>query len=246
MLPDFASNPVLQKAKMSGNSKIGFSVTCYRGDYPLAKACVASIRYFAPDAPILVIADGDFPTKDIERAYGVKVLRRRDVQNDELRQYSFGGYGYSKLIAFWEAPFDIIVHVDADAVLWGDIRKNLPSGDWDVVFNEPHEVITPFIQRTQYFDPERIFDHIPPFPWQGCPFFNTGVIVVRRGVLDLDEYMRLLQLHREYPELMPCGEQGILNILVFRAALAGKIKALPGSFTDRCSRSPKSSIGRTL
>jgi len=131
------------------------------------------------------------------------------------------------MVAFWEAPFDIVFHIDADCVMLGDVRKNLPQASWDVVFNEPHEDITPYIQQTQYFDPSRIFHYIPEFPWENNPYFQAGVIVVKRGSLDLDEYMRMLEGQRRHPDIFVNGDQGMLNILVFRALHACKIKALP-------------------
>ncbi len=205
---------------------LGFSVSCYRGDIPLLRGCLASIKYFAPDAPICLIADGDFSTKSFEKQYGVEVIRRKNVKNPDLRKWSFG-FGISKMIAFWESPFDVVFHVDADAVLWGDVRKNLPAGDWDVVFNEPHEDITSYIQNTQYFDPRRIFDHIPEFPWEGNPYFQAGIVCVRKNSLDLDFYIRMLEMQRKHPDVFVNGDQGILNILVFSAARAGKIAVLP-------------------
>jgi len=206
------------------NSQLGFSVSCYRGDLPLARACLSSIRYFAPDAPICLIVDGNFSTKILERTYNVQVIRRSDVKHEGLRKHSFG-MGLTKMVAFWEAPFEMVFHVDADAVLWGDIRKNLPTGEWDVVYNEPHEEITEFIQRTQYFDPSRIFDHIEPFPWEGNPYFQAGVVCIRRDALDLDEYMRMLEGQRKHPDIFVNGDQGMLNILVFRAMRSGKLTA---------------------
>jgi hypothetical protein len=205
-------------------SKLGFSVACHKGDLPLVRGCLASIREFAPDAPVCLITDGDFSTRKLEQVFNIQVMRRKDVKNKALRHLSYG-YGISKMVAFWEAPFEIVLHVDADAVLWGDVRTNLPPFPWDVVFNEPHEIITPHIQNTQYFDPDKIFNYIEKFPWQGNPFFNTGVICVRKNSLDLDEYIRMLELQRKFTDIFMCGEQGILNILVFRAVQAGKIKA---------------------
>jgi hypothetical protein len=51
--------------------------------------------------------------------------------------------------ALWEAPFEKVLQLDADLVLWGDIRKNLPCGNWDFVYNEPHELITEYIQKSK-------------------------------------------------------------------------------------------------
>jgi hypothetical protein len=205
-------------------SEIGFSVACCLWDVPLLRGCLASIKYFAPDAPICLVIDTDFDSREFKRRYGVSVIRRRDVVHPGLRQWSFGA-GITKLVAFWEAPFERIFHIDADAVLWGDVRRNIPSGNWDVVFNEPHEEITEFIQKTQYFDPDVIFNHIQPFPWKGNPYFNAGVFYLRRGVLDLDEYLDMLEGKRKNPEVFINMDQGILNILVFRAVREGRVKA---------------------
>jgi hypothetical protein len=204
---------------------IGFSVACHKGDVPLLRGCLASIRYFAPDAPICLVIDTDFDSRPFEKRYGVTTIRRRDVRHPGLRQWSFGP-GITKLIAFWEAPFERIFHIDADAVLWGDVRQNVPDSEWDVVFNEPHEQITDYIQRTQYFDPQVIFNHIESFPWQGNPYFQAGVLCVRRGALDVDEYLRMLEGQRKNPDVFINMDQGILNILVFRAVNSCKIHPL--------------------
>jgi hypothetical protein len=203
---------------------LGFSISCYQGDIPLMRGCLSSIRYFAPDVPICLIADGNFSTRSFEKCYGVQVIRRSDVKDSGLRKLSFG-FGLTKMVGFWEAPFDRVFHIDADAVLWGDIRLNLPGEKWDVVHNEPHEEITDYIQGTQYFDPKRIFEHIKPFPWEGNPYFQAGAICIRKGVLDLDEYIRMLEGQRKHPDIFINGDQGMLNILVFRALRSGRLTA---------------------
>ena len=203
--------------------QLGFSVSCYKGDLPLLRGCLASIRFFAPDAPICLIIDGDIQTKALEKHYGVVPIRRSDVKDPGLRRWSFG-FGITKMVAFWEAPFDLVFHIDADCVMWGDVRRNLPSDRWDVVFNEPHEVITDKIMLSQYFDPERIFHYIPDFAWENNPYFQAGVIAVRRNTLDLDEYLRMLEGQRRFPDVFINGDQGMLNILVFRAIRAGLIR----------------------
>lgn len=204
--------------------ELGFSVACHKGDVPLLRGCLASIKYFAPDAPISLVIDTDFDSRPFEKRYGVTTIRRRDVRHAGLQQWSFGP-GITKLVGFWEAPFERIFHIDADAVIWGDVRKNLPNCEWDVVFNEPHEEITEFIQRTQYFDPQAIFEHIELFPWQGNPYFQAGVVCVKRGVLDVYEYLKMLECQRKNPDIFINMDQGILNILVFRAVRDGRIKA---------------------
>lgn len=202
--------------------ELGFSISCYKGDVPLLRGCLASIRYFAPDAPICVVIQGAVDPQPFVKRYGVFPIFEKDVKHPELRQLSFG-YGITKMPALWEAPFERIIHVDADAVLWGDIRKNLPSEDWDFVHNEPHEEITDFIQRTQYFDPEKVFKYIPAFEWQGNPYFNSGAFACRVGSLDIQEYIKMLKIQEVKPGLF-FQDQSYLNILVFRAMRDGRIK----------------------
>lgn len=231
---------------------LGFSVSCCKGDVPLLRGCLASIRYFAPDAPICLMIDGHFDSRPFEKRYGVRTMRKEDVTHPELRRLSFG-YGVTKMPALWEGPFERMIHVDCDAVLWGDIRKNLPSEDWDFVHNEPHEVITDYIQRTQYFDPGKVFDHIEYFDWRGNPFFNSGVFACRRGCLDLDEYLEMLRLQEANMGLF-FQDQAYLNIMVFRASNAGRLKrhmvhfqtCVPVTQKDELNRRFTVSDGRPL
>jgi FkbM family methyltransferase len=127
------------------------------------------------------------------------------------------------MIAFWHSPFERFMHIDPDTVWWGNVLDGLPWRDYDIIYNEPHEVITPFIQKSQYFDPQKLFAHVPCFPWQRQPYFNTGCFVARRGIFDLDEYLLLLDIQKKKPDILNCGEQGILNYMVFRKIAEHKI-----------------------
>lgn len=80
-------------------NEIGFSVACHKGDVPLLRGCLASIKYFAPDAAICLVIDTDFDSRPFEKRYGVTTIRRRDVRHTGLRQWSFGP-GITKLVAF--------------------------------------------------------------------------------------------------------------------------------------------------
>lgn len=204
------------------SSDFGITVSCYRGDLPLLKGCLASIRENLPAClPICLIAHGAFPTSELEKLYRVTVLDEGQV-DPKLRAASYG-YGVTKMIAFWHSPFRWFLHIDSDAVCWGDFTQGLPWAEFDLIYNEPHEIITNHIQTTQYFDPEMIFPALPAFPWQGQPFFNTGVFTARRGIFDLDEYLGLLRFQERHPQSFLCGDQGILNYLAFRHITAGRL-----------------------
>lgn len=205
------------------SDSLGFSVSCYQGDVPLLRGCLASIRAFAPDAPICVFTDGDFSLRRLERAYNLIVVPRSAVRSRALRERSYG-YGLTKMVALWEAPFERIIHVDADAVLWGDIRDNLPTDPWDFVYNEPHEVITETIHRKQYFDPELVTPLLEGYQWRNRPYFNSGVFACRVGALSLDRYLKCLDImQRNYDAIFM--DQGVLALMVFKAMDAGLITA---------------------
>lgn len=203
-------------------SGFGVNVACFRGDYPFAKACCASIRRHLGDVPIHLYIDGDFPVRALENRYGVRPIHRRDVGDPDLRARSYG-YGLTKMVVLWESRFERFLYLDADTVMWGNPLEGLDLGRADFIHNDPHEPYTDFILKSQYFDYERLFEFTRPFDWRGRHYFNTGVFVARRGLFALDEYWELLDLKARDPSLLPTGEQGILNVMVFRAAAEGRI-----------------------
>jgi hypothetical protein len=165
------------------------------------------------------VTHGRFSISEFQRLYGVSQLTEDQV-DPRLREWSYG-YGLTKMVAFWHSPFERFIHIDADTVCWGDFTEGLPWREYDLIYNEPHETITPFIQRTQYFDPELIESR---FRWEGRPFFNSGIFLGRRGMFDLDEYLELLAAYRRNPSSV-FADQGMLNMLSFRAIESGKIRA---------------------
>jgi hypothetical protein len=200
----------------------GVNIACYRGDYLFAKACVASVRRHLGDVPICLFVDGDFSVKELADTYGVRTVYARDVADSELRARSYG-YGLTKMIVFWASPFERFLYLDADTVVWGNVLEGVVLDQADFIFNQPHEAYTESILKDQYFDYDRLFQHTRPFRWQGRPYFNSGTFIARRGLFSTAEYYELLELKLKDDSLMPTGEQGILNVMVFRAADEGRI-----------------------
>ncbi|MGE0705064.1 MAG: hypothetical protein AB7F99_16775 [Vicinamibacterales bacterium] len=205
--------------KASNDSGFGVIVACCEADYPLAKGCCASLREHLGDVPLTLLVDGDFSVEAIVRGCDARVMRARGL-DPELAEST--GYGLTKMLAFWHSPYEQFLYLDADTILWGNPLVGLEI-DADLIVNEPHEPYTEFILKSQYFDYDRIFDHTDSFDWRGCPFFNTGVLVGRRGVLDKREYLELLAVKKRDHSLLLCGDQGILNLMVFRGASQGRL-----------------------
>ncbi|MBO1067946.1 MAG: hypothetical protein HEQ13_00340 [Dolichospermum sp. DEX189] len=76
----------------------GVITACYKGDYFLAKATCASVRFFMPDVPICVIVDGDLDIQELKDVYNVYELRIDSLEHIELRKL-LAGSGKSKLAA---------------------------------------------------------------------------------------------------------------------------------------------------
>ena len=204
---------------------LGFSTCCHQDGLPLVRGTIASIRAFAPDAPICLFTDGDFDVRRLVKHYGLIHIPRSAIKSPELRSRSFGYL--TKMLVHWEAPFERVIHIDCDAVLWGDIRLNLPPGDWDYVYNEPHEVITSAIMKGQYFDPASpaLGSVLRDFQWRDRPFFNAGVFACRVGAFSLEEYMGYIDLFEKNPRAFPTVDQSIQNLMVFKGVDAGTLIA---------------------
>lgn len=193
----------------------GIVTACHRGDYPLAKAACASIRYFMPDVPICVIVDGDLSIRELEDLYGVIPLRVSEFADPRLQRLCAGSTR-SKLAAIWEAPFERFVCFDSDVVVWGDIREkiDLQKNDFVKLTNllaqeRDRENITHFM-----YHPERIREVRPDFNWIGKWFFCAGAFAARKGCLVLEEYLALEEFSSRSPGVFRFYEQGILNFMV--------------------------------
>ena len=205
-----------------GSRRFGIIVSCYRGDLPLLRGCLESIRSTFPALPVCLVKHGEFPTTEFRNAFGALELEQRDVM-PVLQDKSYG-YGLTKMVSFWESPFDVFMHIDADTVCWGNFIEGLDWNGYDFIYNEPHETITDRIQKSQYFDPNLIKDLDRDFSIIPRDYFNSGVFIARKGIFDIHEYEELLDFQKRTPNAFLCGDQGILNYLLFRSADKGKLR----------------------
>ncbi len=207
-------------------SQFGIYILCHHADFRLTRGCCESIRTYMPKMPICLIVDGTFSTRALERQYGCLTIRRDDVRDPALRQESFGGWGYSKMIAFWEGPFDRFLYLDSDTVIAGDIGGLCATSDADVIFAGSGEPVNDLREiDLRWMHPDFVRAHFPGYRVEGRPYFITCSYFARQGLFDLDDYLRSLRLTREHPhQSFRAGEQGMLNYLTFAAADAGRLK----------------------
>lgn len=222
----------------------GVIIVCYAGDVHLARGCCASIRHFLGDVPICLIVDGDVDVDDFVRAYGVQVIRQTDFADRALRETCFG-WGRTKMIAHWEAPWPTFLLVDADTVLWGDIRRHARFDQFEMItdrhiadsFPGAHNALAlaSFLGEAATLDTLRKRRHVtkwfydvamlgeiePEIDWEATVerLFCTGAYFSRRGALNRERFLHLVALARQWPGLFSRGEMGVHNALALNSAI---------------------------
>lgn len=181
------------------------------------KATIASIRFYCPEHPVCLIADGDFDTSEITEAYPVTILKTTEIDDPVVSAYCTGN-PRSKLAAMWHGPFDRFVYLDADAVVWGDIMDKLHWDDEDfiVFWNAPEEPAHRSWMSEYYMDVDRILKGNPDFDWMHNPYFSSGAFACKRNAISKDEWVEMEEWRAREPDLFSwTKDQGILNYLVF-------------------------------
>ena len=197
------------------SAEFGVIVTCSHRDLWMAKGCCASVRHFMPDVPLCLLFDGAREqAASLARTYDALVLCRDNVESEFLRERSFG-YGVTKMIAFWESPFDSFLLIDADTVVIGDMREHANFAASDIIVNGPRQYRPDQVERG-FFNTQRLLEAFPGATWDERQVFNSGVIFARKDVFRLEDYEQLLDAAGQFPDLFKAGDQGMLNFLVIR------------------------------
>ena len=193
----------------------GIIILVSAGDVYLAKACCASIRRWMGDISITLLVDGHrTDTSEVERLPNVHRLVAQDLM-DEQSARSCTGF-WVKLLVFWKSPYERFLYLDADTLVWGDVRAYAELDRYDFIAGfdcrrprvfSTREEVERFVYDVEYMEKRET-----PVRWAGKELANNGVFFARRGVFPRDV---LLELRR-----LPCWrnyEQGVLNFLRWRA-----------------------------
>ena len=174
------------------------------------------------DTPICVLLDGDADTTDVRTGFGARVIRHAEVEHRELRELSFGSQ-LTKLTALWLCPFETYLMIDADAIVWGDMRSHADFDQFDFIIDSP--IRDSDLARKYVMDATAVSRHFPDFDaGRHVPdYVNVGAYFARRGMFELDEYLELVRLMQTAPGMF-YADQGLLNFMVFRAADEGKLR----------------------
>ena len=200
----------------------GIVVCVSPGDYLFGKGTCASIRHFMPDVPIAVLVDGQVDTTLLEKTYDrLTVIRKANVDDPWLREHSFG-WGITKMLAFFYAPFEYFLYLDSDTILWGNICDRIDPAQYDYIADIPNHQGKSEISReevgTWFFDPDFVEATFPDFPWQQYQnqFMCPGVFFGSQHTFSLEEYKDMLSLKLKNPYSLHFGDMGFHNLMVFK------------------------------
>jgi hypothetical protein len=220
----------------------GVIISCCAEDVHLARGCCASVRHFLTRTPICLIVDGDIDVGDFVQAFGVMVMRRSDFADPDLRRSCFG-WGRTKMASHWEAPWPTFLLVDADTILWGDVRCHARFDRFDMISDR--HVADVFagtlnsillatllgdaeVAKTErkyahvkrwYFDVPELAKRVPGVDWTTATdrLFCPGALFARRGILSRERLLAFIAMGHAEPGLFSPGEMGVLNATVLES-----------------------------
>jgi hypothetical protein len=209
--------------------KFGFVTGCHVDDKFMVQATLASIRHFCPGVPICLVADGDVDVSDLEKQYGVVVVRTDELLDSRMKNLCCGSY-YAKLTAMWEGPFEHFVWLDSDAIVWGDFTSQIDfSLDFQIFWSEisiPADTVeVPHWLGHFYFNLDNLLQCDPAFEWRGLPYFSTGAFAARKNAISFERWLEVKSWEKKFSDkLFQFGEQGQLEYMVHSGAQRGELK----------------------
>jgi hypothetical protein len=201
----------------------GIIIILSASDYRLAKASFASIKHFYPESNVSLLVDGDLKTDKALKDLCDKVITKKEVSNEFLRKNSFG-WGITKMIAFWESPYENFILLDADTIINGRCFDLSLFKRYDIVLDKPKYEYSRYAIDQYFFKKDLIESRYPDFSYYDDPYANVGIIYGKRGIIPLEDYKKFLSILGEDKRTFPCPEQGWLNLVCFNWSRSGKIQ----------------------
>lgn len=195
-------------------------VVTWKNDFHLAKLCIASIHYWYPDIPIILIKDelhGDFDCDALYKNWNVAPFPT------SVRKF---GTGYAKFEPLILPRKETYLMLDADLVLLGPLLDSFrdskarfivsPEGDK----NPAHIGALAYnLDKLASFDPAFRADEF---------MFNTGQYVASSGFFkrrDLDPFLEWTEPRSlKHPDCFRYSDQGVTNYLFLKAFQQKRIR----------------------
>jgi hypothetical protein len=187
-----------------------YLAACAR-DARLTRICLASIRYFHPDAPIQILA-GDILqpglAEELRTYWGVEVA---DLPRGDY------GWGLVKLEPLFGPPGQRFLVMDVDTVFTGRVLDLLAENDAPFLVDD--EQLSEADFKRLYYDWDKLAA-IDPEVQPARTAFNVGQWFGTAGLVKREEFDRwvewTLPRRLRYPDLFMGGDQGVVNCVLLR------------------------------
>ncbi len=189
-------------------------IATHKFDLRWTRICVASIRHWYPDIPIVLIKDyysGSVDTRELDKYYGTTTF---------ATERKLFGWGFSKLEPLFLKERHKFLVLDSDTVFTGPVLDQLNSRNEEFLVDD--ELPTPEDGYRLYFKLDQVHQFDPDFSPCGRNF-NSGQWVGTSGVIDRTDFGAVVSWDSVPPRLlrpesfMP-GDQGVLNYVIEKLA----------------------------
>jgi hypothetical protein len=193
-------------------------ITASAHDTRYTRICVASIRRWHPGATVRLLRGGA-----VDPELVAELARYWDVEVAEWPEGNYG-WGFVKLEPLFAPGNQRFLILDSDTVMTGPILDRLEACGGQFIVDREDQ--TESGARQIYWDPDEAAKEGIDLPRLPC-YFNTGQWVGTSGVIDRSEFDPFVDWSMprrlRYPKVFKNGEQGILNFVVNRRHVAGKL-----------------------
>jgi len=236
--PRVESLPLSPPPERNFNDRLdGVVILVWSGDVYLAKACCASVRQSMGDIPITLLVDGAATdTRELQRLHGVERMVVQEVADAEFIRLCAGS-PWTKMLLLWTSPYERYLCLDADLLVWGDLRAYAEFDKYDFIFTYQNSFRFETLEqlRSCTSDPS-VFEKLDPLlDWRGKDGINTGVFFGRRGQFQKESLMAMRRL-----DCWSCYEAGVFQFLYWRAmrdgnprTIAHKLQLFPADQSSR-------------
>jgi hypothetical protein len=184
-------------------------VTASARDARFTRICVASIRYFYPDAIIYLLAGGP-----LQAGLEDELICYWNVKRAEIPPGDYG-WGFVKLEPLFRPAGERFLMLDSDTAFAGPVLGILQDSDAPFVVDD--ETQTPEDLIRLYYDWTRV-RAVDPAAQAPAFVFNSGQWLGTSGILHRDDFAALLDWSMppklRYAGLFMPGDQGILNYVL--------------------------------
>lgn len=213
-------------------NKLAIVITLSKSHIHYCKALIASITYFNPELPIIILKDGLFSTDFVKKYPKVSVVDSKEVnQIHGLDLYILLNKLNILFLPQLGFDFDVFVHLDADSVLTNTILSDTFDQE-DFFILQGNKISCKNEKEMQSlkhyaFNPEDFPEY--NFNQEELYYFSASHIAIHKRIIpELIQYLKKhrFELNKEFinDKRIRFNDQGFLNLMVNYLSHKGVIK----------------------